>query len=203
MKWVASVGAWLVRGMALLGAASVLATATPAVEYWTRWLAGDWGSAQGEVLVVLLGSPSMDEVLAENTYWRCVYTVRAMKERSYRRILFVGAGASAASLRRFVASNALPTDRIEFESASGSTRENALYASTMLKGEKGRIVLLTSDYHCRRSVAAFQKVGIPVHGAPAPDALKSASTWSRRWSAVPTLAIASVKLVYDRFKGWI
>ena len=61
-------------------------------------------------------------------------------------------------------------DDIILESESRNTRENALYTLKLLK-EKGHenepIVLVTSAYHMRRAIAAFEKVGLTVIPYPA------------------------------------
>lgn len=47
--------------------------------------------------------------------------------------------------------------RIEIESKSESTTENALVVSQMIRSGEGRILLVTSDYHMDRALALFQR----------------------------------------------
>lgn len=192
---------WVVRVLASIGALYLLVTFTPLVEWWGRWLSGEWNDEQGDVLVVLVGSSLSDDVLADSSYWRAVYTVRAMRKVPYHRVLIVGA-VGAPAIRRFIAGHGLSTITVETEEASNSTRENAVNAAKLLANEHGRIILLSSDYHCRRAVAAFAKAGVVVHPAPAPDVLKQVGIRWRRWNAFQSVALETVKFAYYKLKGW-
>jgi len=50
------------------------------------------------------------------------------------------------------------------EKESNNTHENALYSKLMLDslGIDGKVLLITSSYHMRRSIACFEKVGLAV-----------------------------------------
>jgi uncharacterized SAM-binding protein YcdF (DUF218 family) len=53
-------------------------------------------------------------------------------------------------------------DDIIMENESRNTRENALYVKNLIEGKSipSKVVLVTSGFHMRRSLACFQKVGI-------------------------------------------
>ena len=186
-----------------IGALYLLISFTPVTRIWLNWLAADWNGNTGDVLVVLHGPPQVDDLVGAETYWRIIYAVRAMRERNYKRVIFVGAGTSPAAVRRFVAGHGLPLDKLEFETESRSTHENARNAAALLKGEKGRIALLTSDYHSRRAGRAFTKAGVKVFTCPSPDAIKTYNYWYLRWNLLPTLVSETGKLAYYWYKNWI
>lgn len=189
------------------GALLLAVSLTPLVHWWGRALAVDWGSGRGEVLVVLAGAALGDGILGENSYWRSVFAVQDFRAHSYRRVIISGASDGArpvaVAMKQFLIAHDVPADRIEVDTASQSTRENALFTAALLKQETGPVVLVTSDYHMRRAAAQFARAGISVIPHPYPDVEKRYGHPARRWSAAIDLAVESAKLAYYRWKGWI
>ena len=106
-------------------------------------------------------------------------------------------------MREFIVRSGVPAEVVTTESASLSTRENALYTARLLSGDGSRKVLMTSDYHMLRASRAFSKVGLVVEPRPIPDALKRASRWRGRWAVFLDLSTESLKLGYYYARRWI
>jgi len=111
--------------------------------------------------------------------------------------------AVAGLMKSFVACLGVPEASIRIETASTSTRENALNTARLLEHVPGRKVLLTSDYHAYRAYHSFRKAGLDVVPSPFPDALKSVGVWRRRWPAFIELCIEIGKIGYYKARGWI
>lgn len=191
--------------LACLGILVLLVTFTPLVSWWGSDLAGAWNDPRGDVLIVLGGSSSADNVIGESTYLRCQYAVIAYREGGFREIILSGGGPKpvAVDMERFLESQGIPRSVMREEVRSRSTRENALFSKALLEGVTGRKVLLTSDYHIFRARRAFQKVGLQVLPRPIPDVLKRAASWKGRWPAFLDLLMESTKIGYYYLHGWI
>jgi uncharacterized SAM-binding protein YcdF (DUF218 family) len=182
-------------------------TFTPLVEWAGARFTTGYNEADGDVLIVLMGStvdfPAAPGglVMGENTYWRAVYAIHAWKRGHFCSILLSGGGATA--VKTFLLAEGIPEIAMYFESRSNSTRENALFAKPLLEHMQGRRVLITSDYHTRRAAACFAKVGIAVVPRPAPDVLKRALDPKQRWVCFWDLALEFTKGCWYRLHGWI
>jgi uncharacterized SAM-binding protein YcdF (DUF218 family) len=202
---------WLRGAAALVGCWWLIVTLTPLDWWWTQQLAKPWGSGQGDILVVLVGDSMTDGILGGSSYLRAVYTVRAMRACSFRKVIISGrgggAGASAVSpaelIRNFVAAHGIDTTNVVVESESSSTEENALRLRPLLGEGGGKIVLLTSDYHVWRAYRVFRKAGIGVDPWPVPDVLKRSGAWPERSELFIELCRETAKIGWYRWKGWI
>jgi uncharacterized SAM-binding protein YcdF (DUF218 family) len=192
---------WCWNGSAAFGLFYLFVTITPLTRWWTEALAGRWDGPEGDVLVVLTGS-DLGDVLGESSYWRAVYTVRAMRSVRYRKVIISG-NAGAEKIREFAAGHGLDVRDVEVESRSRDTHENVLMTIPLIPRGASRVVLLTSDYHVTRSALAFRKGGIEVRRFPIPDGLKRYGFMSRRWIVFLDLCLESAKLVYYQAQGWI
>ena len=78
-----------------------------------------------------------------------------------------GARTEAEQMRELLEVMGVPAERIVLESESRNTHDNAVYSAQLLR-ELGleRILLVTSAYHMRRSVALFEAQGLEVIPAP-------------------------------------
>ena len=191
---------WLRTLAALTGFWWLVVTFTPLVGWWARLLAQPWGSGQGDVLVVLGGDSLSDTVLGSSSYWRSVYTVRAMRDHPFRQVII--SGTPALLMRDFVRGHGIDTANVVVETNSKSTEENARAVAPLLRaGDK--VVLLTSDYHAWRAFRVFRKAGLQVDPWPVPDILKRNGTWHSRAGLFVELAIETSKIAWYRWKGWI
>lgn len=198
----------VVRTLAALGLIVVLVTFSPLLRWWTTLLARPWQDGPAEVLIVLAAEEVGGEYPGLSSYWRCITAARAWKQGDARRLLVSGGGAgkgpaTAETMKRFMVSAGVPETAIDAETASRSTRENALFVAARLRGTAGRKVLLTSDYHMCRASRAFRAAGLEVVGRPAPDAGKRIQRLAERWPVFLTLIEESAKIVYYRARGWL
>ena len=103
---------------------------------------------------------------------RLVYAVALYKAGKAPLLLLTGGGPEgvrpeAEQMRDLVGIMGIPGDRLILEDQSRDTHDNAVFSAKILK-EKGikRVLLVTSAYHMRRSVALFEAQGIKVVPAP-------------------------------------
>lgn len=191
------------NALAALGILLILVTAVPCTSWWALWLAGPWAEPDGEVLVVLAGDAPVTGIIGQSSYWRALYAVRVWRSKHYRTIVVAGGNGTGESVRDFLICQAVPTSIIEVENRSSSTYENALSTADLLKRLPGRKVLLTSDYHMRRALAVYKRLGIELVPCPIPDAIKHSGFWWNRWSVFLRLVVETAKIAGYRGRGWI
>lgn len=196
-------GRWVVRLAAACGALYLVATLTPVTRWWTEALAREWYPAKGDVLVILAADAADRETIGGQSYWRAVYGVWAWRQGGFRRVIVSGGGdpPPAVPLRQFLVAHGVPAEAVDAETASTSTKENAERVAELLRGETGRVILLTSDYHSWRAVRVFRRAGLTVWPSPAPDALKGAGNWRYRWPVFLQLAEETAKIAVYAWKG--
>lgn len=200
---------WIRGVTAAIGCWWILVTFSPLVDWWASVLAKPWGSGTGEVLVVLGADALADGVLGSSSYLRAVYTVRAMRTHRFRRVIISGGSsaggrpAPAELMRDFARGQGIDTSDVEVEIQSTTTRENAVRVKSMLGGERGKVVLLTSDYHAWRAFRIFRQLGMEVVPWPVPDVRKRSGMWQARAGLFFELCQETAKIGWYRWKGWI
>jgi uncharacterized SAM-binding protein YcdF (DUF218 family) len=97
-------------------------------------------------------------VLAGDTGGRTAYAISLLKEGYADRLLFSGCAASTGAMVRQALDAGVPEDRLLIDTGSESTYDNAVNSRALLleNGYKSAIVV-TSDYHMRRSRLVFEK----------------------------------------------
>jgi uncharacterized SAM-binding protein YcdF (DUF218 family) len=136
--------------------------------------------ARGDVIILLGGG--INEGVAdltgrgtpgEDMMSRVVTAVRLYRQFNIPIIVsggsgFTGRAPEAPVIRRFLVDLGVKENHVLLESHSRDTRENAMYSQEIVRLHGFRHPLLvTSAYHMRRSIRAFQMVGIPVTPVPA------------------------------------
>jgi uncharacterized SAM-binding protein YcdF (DUF218 family) len=200
----------LVKGAVTgLGLLVLIVTVTPIDKWWARKLAGEGYYSDGDVLVVLGGATFADGGMDWNSYLRTRYAGQIYRAGAFKQVIVSGGRpprskvATAVSIEEYLRCLGVPSEAIQLETASHSTRENALYSAQLLKTLPGRKVLLTSDYHMFRAYRAFIKAGVDVLPQPIPDVGKRAGGWMARWPAFVDLVTESGKIAYYWLRGWI
>jgi uncharacterized SAM-binding protein YcdF (DUF218 family) len=193
----------MLTGIALLGV-----TFTPVVPWTAKKLCARWTDSDGDILILLIGStvsypgfPS-GEVIGPSTYWRMVYAVDAWRAGHFSHVLVSGKG-SAETVVPLLTAYGVPRDRIIIENASTNTRESAQFAKPLLAGLRGKMVLLTSDYHMFRASRCFARENLRVIPRPIPDVLKRSTYFTLRWESGLTVAQELVKIAYYKWRGWL
>jgi uncharacterized SAM-binding protein YcdF (DUF218 family) len=136
-----------------------------------------------------------------SSYWRSCYAVLEWRTGRYTRILVSGR-AIAPLMRDFIVGQGVPSQFVQVENESISTRQNALYVARILRGDTERKVLLTSDFHMGRALAVFRKAGVETTPLPIPDAHKRLQNWAERWSIFCILLDETAKVAYYKALGW-
>jgi uncharacterized SAM-binding protein YcdF (DUF218 family) len=198
---------WPIRLAAAIGVFHLLLTFTPVLSWWTHWLATPWReeTQTGGTLIVLAGSEVEPELLGHSSYWRSVYAVRAWRTSRYASVVLSGSASTTQSMASFLVAHGVPLDRIQRETQSASTQESGLRLRDFLKlhASPRPWVLLTSDYHVRRSYGVLQRAGLTVATHPVPDAGKRYVDRLQRWPVFQELGIETAKLFYYWWQGWI
>ncbi len=194
------------NALATLGLLVVLVTVTPLTGWWAARLAGPWTDPKGDILIVAGGSSLGNGMIGSSSYWRAIYAAMSYRDGGFRKVVVTGGGDPtpvAKSIAEYLVAQGVPSNAIEFETQSQTTRENAVNVAALLKDTPGRKVLLSSDYHMFRASRAFRKAGLQLETLPFPDAGKRGSSWLGRWPAFLDLLTESAKIIYYRGRGWI
>ncbi len=204
-RWYYRAWRMAIRLCAVLGALLILVTVTPVNEWWASALAGRQDVSSGDVLIVLGGDALSGDTMGWSSYLRSVYSVRSFA--GFRFVVVSGGSRSGEPVARLMVDwmrcHGIPADRIRTESASLSTRENALYARALVENLPGTKVLLTSDYHMFRARRVFARAGMNVLPHPVPDVTKRSGFWAWRWWAFTDLVTETAKIAYYKLRGWI
>ncbi len=200
-------GRILVRALAALGLLLAVVTLVPSVlNVWVRALSVPYVDPRGDILIVL-GADQLDTgAIGVTSYWRSTYAVLAWRGASFKSVLICGGPPSqpvSAPMKEFLVSQGVPAAAIALDTASMSTRENALEAARMLANTPGVKALLTSDYHSFRASRAFGKAGLAVTACYFPDAGKRLTHWPDRWRVFIDLCQETAKVAWYRLHGWI
>lgn len=191
----------LVRAFAAVGVMTVLAVATPVVHWWALASAPPREQPRGDVLIVLSAARDQNGGMSFSSYWRARMAVEAWKNGGFHKAIVCGSGVPA--IANYMAAEGVPAGAIVAESASKSTRENALNAARLLENIPGRRVLLTSDFHMFRALRVFRKAGVDAAPLPVDDAIRNSKEWAGRFSVLQNLVVENLKIVYYRMRGWI
>jgi uncharacterized SAM-binding protein YcdF (DUF218 family) len=83
-------------------------------------------------------------------------------------VVYAGRSAEAPVIRRLLVDLGVPAEQVIMEDKSRDTEDNARFSKEILRRYGfAQPLLLTSAYHMRRSLAAFQRVGVAVTPLPA------------------------------------
>ena len=128
----------------------------------------DYGILMGGM--ISLNSTTENIIFLKNNN-RLLNTIELYKKGIIEKILICGASGSMSSemkeaslLKHFMVEIGIPNEKIIIEEKSKNTYENALFCSKILNemhpDKNSKILIITSDYHMRRSVACFKKMNI-------------------------------------------
>ena len=193
---------WLWRAAALLGVVQLLLMGTPVLKIWLSAISTGWGSPDGDVLIILGGDVIAPDVMGVSSWWRITHALYEIRANRFRRIVITGRDSSV-QMRDFLVFEGIPASVITIENQADSTHENALFVSRLLSRDKGRKVLLTSDFHMRRALAAFKKEGIIASPIPCPDLSKRLTDRTQRFGLFCELFGELVKTEWYRVQGWV
>ena len=118
-------------------------------------------------------------------------------------------GATSMMMRDALVSLGVPADIVRLESRSRNTHDESVLIAPMLRELRiEHVVLVTSDVHMRRSIAAFRAQGVDAIPAIAPDPRLALPTL-RRWYPTDHGLSLSAEVVHElagipyyRLRGW-
>jgi len=128
----------------MIGLAALLAVAA----WWLphQVLCVDSGTTRADAIVLLGGG----------SYERPARAAELFKEHAAPKIIITGAGDDQIN-RHLLLKAGVPASAIQMESASRSTRENALLTIPLLQADGAtNVILVTSWYHSRRALKCFR-----------------------------------------------
>ena len=221
MTWKHRLGRWLRRTLLLLGSLLALwlilsCTRIPARGY--QWLSSDplrVRMRDPDVIVVLGGGG----IPSESGLMRCFYG--AQTARAYPRARVIVSlpadgdpeTSSVGRMRDELVMRGVERGRISLEHDARSTHEQSEAIAGLLRDQPGvKVLLVTSEYHIRRSLLAFRKaglnVGTEVYDTMAPEAGMGAFTsvryyfWYNLTNSI-TLAREVIAMTAYRLRGWL
>lgn len=128
---------------------------------------------------ILLGGMLDIESTPENILFlknndRLLNTIELFSEKRIKKILISGASGSLTSelkeseiLKKYLTKIGIPDSCVLVESSSKNTYENAIYCDKKLtEVHTNKVInclIITSDYHMRRSLACFKKTNLNIH----------------------------------------
>ncbi len=127
----------------------------------------------GILLGGMISLSSSDENILFNEYNdRLLNTLELFHKGIIKKIIITGASGSLSSdlkeadiLKSFLIRIGIPREKIIVENQSKNTHENAIYTELTCKElemDKYSFLLITSDYHMRRSLSCFKKTGLNI-----------------------------------------
>ena len=127
----------------------------------------------GILLGGMISLSSSDENILFNEYNdRLLNTLELFHKGIIKKIIITGASGSLSSdlkeadiIKSFLIQIGVPREKIIVENQSKNTHENAIYTELTCKElemDKYSFLLITSDYHMRRSLSCFKKTGLNI-----------------------------------------
>ena len=127
----------------------------------------------GILLGGMISLNSSDENILFNEYNdRLLNTLELFHKGIIKKIIITGASGSLSSdlkeadiIKSFLIRIGVPREKIIVENQSKNTHENAIYTELTCKElemDKYSFLLITSDYHMRRSLSCFKKTGLNI-----------------------------------------
>ncbi|ACK49726.1 protein of unknown function DUF218 [Methylocella silvestris BL2] len=139
---------------------------------------------------------------------RLIAGIELSKRYPSARLVFTGGSGNlveqtiveSTGVKKFWLDMGVPPDRMEFESRSRNTWENALFTRDLLRPKPGETwLLVTSAWHMPRSMGIFRRLGFDVIAYPV--AYRTSGD-SSDWSFLRP-AFERVPLVVLAFREWI
>jgi uncharacterized SAM-binding protein YcdF (DUF218 family) len=187
-------------------AARYIVNHTPVVDWLVAPLMLPDTTGTADAIVVLGAGVIRDCVPNQSAIQRVLLAARLWRARRATLVVFTGGtGGScpvAVAMAQLAREVGIPESSIHLETASKSTRENALASTELLHRLNVRRPLLVTDGpHMRRAAAVFAKLGFDVQRASVPIYVY-AGLGDNVWLLEAGLR-EFVALGYYRMRGWV
>lgn len=141
------------------------------VKYVTSVEEYDYGIVMGGMINL---RSDEENILFSNNNDRLLNTLDLYSKGIIKKILISGASGSLTSelkeaeiLKRYLTKIGIPDSCVLAENSSKNTYENAIYCEKILtkihSSNNINCLIITSDYHMRRSLACFKKTSLNIH----------------------------------------
>jgi uncharacterized SAM-binding protein YcdF (DUF218 family) len=138
------------------------------VKYKTKNIVYDYGILLGGIIDL---ESTSDNILFSKYNDRLLNTIELFSKKRIKKILISGASGSLTSelkeaeiLRNYLIKIGIPDSCVLAENSSNNTYENAIYSEKVLTQihtkKELNCLIITSDYHLRRSLACFKKTNL-------------------------------------------
>ena len=138
------------------------------VKYETKNITYDYGILLGGMVDL---KSTEDNIIFSKNNDRLLNTIELFSEKRIKKILITGASGSLTSklkeakiLKNYLIKIGIPDSCILEENSSKNTYENAIYSEKILNqihaNEEFNCLIITSDYHMRRSLSCFKKTNL-------------------------------------------
>ncbi len=165
--------------------------------------------------VLLTGITSMEKLPADRTHFnkgvdRAIHTIDLYKKGLVDKIVITGGIGSifttskseSENLLSFFLQAGIPKENIILEIKARNTAENASYTKELI-GSDESIILVTSAFHMRRSIACFKKIGIEVTPFPT-DLYSIPYSWTPDdWLVPKSSAISNWEILIKEWIGFL
>ena len=138
------------------------------VKFKTKNIIYDYGILLGGIIDL---ESTADNILFSKSNDRLLNTIELFSKKRIKKILISGASGSltaelkeAEILRNYLIQIGIPDSCVLSENSSNNTYENAIYSEKILTQIHAKkelnCLIITSDYHMRRSLACFKKTNL-------------------------------------------
>ena len=138
------------------------------VKFKTKNIIYDYGILLGGIIDL---ESTADNILFSKSNDRLLNTIELFSKKRIKKILISGASGSltaelkeAEILRNYLIEIGIPDSCVLSENSSNNTYENAIYSEKILTQIHAKkelnCLIITSDYHMRRSLACFKKTNL-------------------------------------------
>ena len=152
-----------------------------------------------------------NNILFSNNNDRLLNTLDLFSKGIIKKILISGASGSLTSelkeaqiLRKYLIKIGIPDTCVLAENSSKNTYENAIYSEKLLNkihpNQEIRCLIITSDYHMRRSLACFKKTKLNVDPFVKKSKLEH---FDLEWIIIPqSSTLFSWKVLFHEIAGY-
>lgn len=165
--------------------------------------------------VLLTGVTSMNKPPYDRTHFnkgadRVIHTIDLYKKGLVEKIVVTGGIGSifitryteAENIQTILKQSGIPAVDIILETKARNTAENALYTKELIE-KNVSVILITSAFHMRRSIACFNKIGIEVTPFPT-DLYSIPYSWTPDdWLIPKSSALTNWDILIKEWIGFI
>lgn len=182
----------LVRGLASIGAFTLIVTQTPLVDWAAEPLIVYGPVERADGIVVLGGGVRFDGELTESTRQRLVYALRLFRKGYAPLVILTGGNpefpdlSESEQMERIARELGFSPESFILETEAKRTSEQARAVARIVRERQMKsVILVTSPTHSYRALRAFRKAGMEVFPGTTDPLLRPPPSlpWWKQWFA--------------------